>query len=225
MMAATRSSAAADLAIVVSVTLICGFSIPAITPALKSLGGMREVFLLALFQFTAEGLAILILMNIRRERLSNYGFTFRGVSKSAAIAVLFAIIYDAALSLQVGQPLWVPLRRHLALRLSLAAKFPLSLAGIATTVAVWGFFEAFYGVFFAHRLNRVVGHEGHGWLTPGALGFGFFNGLIHAALGQGVSGFLGSFASGYVIAVIPAVAGNSWGSVLFQTLTNAVGRM
>jgi hypothetical protein len=224
-MTATRSSAAVDLAIAVSVTLICGFSIPAITPALKRLGGMREVFALAMFQFTAEGLAVLLLMAIRRERLSNYGFSSRGVLKSVAIAVLFAIIYDAALSSQMGQPVWVPLRRHLALRLSLASEFPLYLVGIATTVMVWGFFEALYGVFFANRLNHIAGHEGHGWLTPGAWGFGLFNGLIHAALGQGVSGFLGSFASGYAIAVIPAVAGNSWGSVLFQTLTNAVGRM
>ncbi len=221
-MTATRSSAAVDLTIAVSFTLICGFSIPAIIPALKRLGGMREVFVLALFQFTAEGLAVLILMAIRRERLSSYGFTSRSVLKSAAIAVLFAIVYDSALSLQMGQPLWVPLRRHLAVRLSLASKFPLNLIGIAATATVWGFFEALYGVFFANRLDRIVGHEGHGWLTPGALGFGFFNGLIHAALGQGVSGFLGSFASGYALAIIPAIAGNSWGSVVFQTLSNAV---
>jgi len=222
-MTATRSSAAVDLAIAVSVTLICGFNIPAITPALRRLGGMREVFALAMFQFTAEGLAVLLLIAIRRERLSNYGFSSRGVLKSVAIALLFAIIYDVALSLQMGQAVWVPLRRHLAVRLSLAATFPLNLVGIAATVTAWGFFEALYGVFFANRLNRIVGHESHGWLTPGALGFGLFNGLIHAALGQGLSGFLVSFASGYVIAVIPAVAGNSWGSVLFQSLTNAVG--
>ena len=222
-MTVTRSSAAVDLAIAVSVTLICGFSIPAITPVFKRLGGMREVFALTLFQFTTEGLAVLLLMAIRRERLSNLGFTTRGVVKSAAIAVLFAVIYDAALSLQMGQPVWVPLRRHLALRLSLASTFPINLVGIAVTVTAWGFFEALYGVFFANRLDHIVGRAGHGWVTPGALGFGLFNGLIHAALGQGVSGFLGSFASGYAIAVIPAVAGNSWGSVAFQTLTNAVG--
>jgi len=166
-MAGTRPSAAVDLAIAVSVTLICGFSIPAITPALNRLGGMREVFALALFQFTAEGLVVLLLIAIRRERLSNYGFRSRGVLKSVAIAVLFTMIYDAALSSQMGQPVWVPLRRHLALRLSLAAKFPLNLVGIAATVTAWGFFEALYGVFFANRLNRIVGHEGHGWLSLG----------------------------------------------------------
>src|ERR1035437_9256119 len=91
-MTATRSSAAVDLAIVVSVTLFCGFSIPAITPVFKCLSGMREVFALALFQFTAEGLAVLLLMAIRRERLSNYGFSSRGVLKSVGIAALFAII-------------------------------------------------------------------------------------------------------------------------------------
>jgi len=34
-----------------------------------------------------------------------------------------------------------------------------------------------------------------------------------------------SFASGYAIAVIPAITGNAWGSALVQTVTNAVGRL
>ena len=33
-----------------------------------------------------------------------------------------------------------------------------------------------------------------------------------------------SFASGYAIAVVPAITGNAWDSSLVQTLTNAVGR-
>jgi hypothetical protein len=55
------------------------------------------------------------------------------------------------------------------------------------------------------------------------LGFALFNGLLHAAIGQGLTGFLTSFASGYGIAVIPAITRNAWGSSLFQTATNAVG--
>jgi hypothetical protein len=62
-----------------------------------------------------------------------------------------------------------------------------------------------------------------GWLGPGVLAFALFNGLVHFIVGQGLPGFLTSFASGYAIAVIPAVPGNSWGSRLVQTLTNSVG--
>ncbi|HYL12916.1 MAG TPA: hypothetical protein VEV41_07760 [Terriglobales bacterium] len=80
-------------------------------------------------------------------------------------------------------------------------------------------------MFFAKKLNQVVGNFGEGWFTPGALGFALFNGSLHAAIGQGLEGFLTSFASGYAIAVIPAVTKNAWGSTVFQTATNAVGSL
>jgi hypothetical protein len=57
------------------------------------------------------------------------------------------------------------------------------------------------------------------------LGFALFNGAIHAAIGQGIWGFVTSVASGYAIALIPALTGNAWGSALVQTLTNAVGSL
>jgi hypothetical protein len=48
---------------------------------------------------------------------------------------------------------------------------------------------------------------------------------VHLIVGQGLEGFVESFASGYAIAIIPAVTGNAWGGLLVQTLTNAVGRL
>jgi hypothetical protein len=93
------------------------------------------------------------------------------------------------------------------------------------TVGVWGLAESFFGVFFARKLNEGLGRSGRGWLSAGALGFALFNGVIHLAIGQGAWGFLGSFASGYAVAVIPAVTENGWGSGVVQTLTNAVGRL
>ena len=43
--------------------------------------------------------------------------------------------------------------------------------------------------------------------------------------GQGLEGFMTSFASGYAIAVVPAVTENVWGGTLVQALTNAVGKL
>ena len=220
-----RRSAAIDFALSVGVVLA---SIPlasALTPIFRRASGLAAVLALASFQFGAEGMLPLILITLRRERFSDYGFTRCNAGKSIAMALILVAANDLVLSLHTGAWWVVPLRRHTAMRLSLAAGFPLSLVGIATTIAIWGFFEAFFGVFFAKKLNEIVGHGGKGWLAPGALGFALFNGLLHLAIGQGATGFLSSLASGYVIGLIPAVTGNAWGSALFQTATNAVGKL
>jgi hypothetical protein len=218
-----RSEAAIDFGVALGVVLASLRCVPLLTTVFPHLSALAAVFLLAAFQFAAEGLVPLILMAVRGERFSDYGFNLRNLAKSIALAVCLVVAYDLALSWHAGRWIWVPLRRHNAVRISFAAGFPLSLVGLVVVIATWGFFEAFFGVFVAKKLNQVVGHAGNGWLAPGVWGFALFNGFLHAAIGQGVTGFLTSFASGYAIAVIPALTANAWGSSLFQTATNAVG--
>ncbi|HMK21900.1 MAG TPA: hypothetical protein VK466_06165, partial [Terriglobales bacterium] len=136
-----------------------------------------------------------------------------------------AVLYDLALSWNAGALLWIPLRRQPAVRMSLAAAFPGCLTGLAVAVLTWGFLEGFFGIYFARKVNAILGHCGRGWLAPGTVAFALFNGGVHLIVGQGLEGFLASLASGYAIAVIPAVTGNAWGGALVQTLTNAVGRL
>jgi hypothetical protein len=164
-------------------------------------------------------------MIARRERLSRYGFTRRNAGTSVALGLTLAALNDLVASWYAGALLWVPLSRHSATRMALEAPLLAALAGLMVTVAVWGFTESFFGVFFAKKLNEALGRTGRGWLSTGVLGFAFFNGSIHLAIGQGGMGFLTSFASGYAIAVIPAVTENAWGSPVVQTLTNAIGRV
>jgi hypothetical protein len=109
--------------------------------------------------------------------------------------------------------------------MSLAVGFPLNLVGIAITLITWGFLEAFFGIYFARKINVLLGQSGRGWLAPGVLAFALFNGGVHLIVGQGLEGFISSFASGYAIAVVPAITGNGWGGTLVQTLTNAVGKL
>ena len=218
-----RRESAIDLGVALGVVLVSLRCIPALTAVFRHLSTLAAVLMLAAFQFGSEGLVPLILMALRGERFSDYGFNRRNLGKSIALAVCLVVAYDLALSVHAGGWIWVPLRRHNAVRISFAAGFPLSLVGLVVVIATWGFFEAFFGVFVAKKLNQVVGHVGTGWLAPGAWGFALLNGSLHAAIGQGVAGFLTSFASGYAIAVIPAVTANAWGSSLFQIATNAVG--
>jgi hypothetical protein len=221
----SRRAAAIDLTIALAFFLICNAAEPALDPVLRRGHGLAGVLALAAYQFTLEGLAGLVIIAIRHERFSQYGFNVRNLGKSLLLAFVLAGTYDLALSLHAGALQWVPLRRQPAVRMSLAAGFPLSVLGLAVTIVVWGFFEGFFGVFFARKLNQALGNAGRSWFSPGALGFALFNGLIHLAIGHGIQGFVFSFASGYAIAVIPAVTGNAWGGPLVQALTNAAGKL
>jgi len=219
-----RSASAVDLGVVLAVFLMCSSIEPVLDPLLRRGHGLPGVLEMAGYQFACEGLALCVVLAVRHERPSTYGFTRSKLAWSLGLGLLFAMILDLALSYHVGALLWIPLRRHSATRMALALGFPMSVAGLAITVTVWGVVEAFFGVFFARKLNVALGHNGHGWRSPGASGFALFNGVIHLLIGQGMAGFLTSFASGYAIAVIPALTGNAWGSALVQTLTNAAGK-
>jgi hypothetical protein len=217
--------AATDFLVVMGFFLLCSATVPFVNPVLRRGHGFGMALAAAGYQFAIEGLAPLAIMAIRRERFSDYGFTRRNSAKSIVLGVFLALLYNAGMSFYFGNILWIPLRRQPAVRMSLAAGFPLSLVGITVTAAVWGFCEGFFGVFFAKKLNRAIGRSGGKWLSPGALGFALFNGLIHVGVGQGLEGFVTSLASGYAIAVIPEVTENAWGSPIVQTLTNSVGKL
>jgi hypothetical protein len=183
---ANRRQAAIDSGVALGVVLVSLACTPALTPVFRRLNALAAVLAFAAFRFAAEGLAPLILIAIRRERFSDYGFKWRKIGNSLALAMFLIVVYDFALSLHFGKWVWIPLRRHNAVRNSLATGFPLSLVGLLVVIAAWGFFEAFFGVFFANKLNQLISHSGDGWLAPGVFGFALFNGFLHAAIGQGV---------------------------------------
>ena len=79
-------------------------------------------------------------MAIRHERFAEYGFVRANLGRSFALAAGFAAVYDLAMSLDGGAALWIPLRPQPAVRMSLAAGFPICLAGFAATVLAWVFF-------------------------------------------------------------------------------------
>lgn len=214
-----------DFVIVISVFAAGSLSVPFLNPILRKGHGLIMVFAAAAFQFLLEGLAPLTLMVLRREPFSDYGLVRRNVGWSLALGFVFALFYDLALSWHAGAALWIPMQRQPAVRMSVAAGFPLGVAGLMVSVFTWGFLEGFFGIYFARKVNMMLGHSGRGWLAPGVLAFAIFNGGVHLIVGQGLEGFLTSFASGYAIALIPAVTGNAWGGTLVQSLTNAVGRL
>jgi hypothetical protein len=220
-----RPSAAIDLAVALIIFATGCFAVPFLNPILRHGHGLMMAFAAAGFQFLLEGLAPLALMALRHEPFSGYGFTRHNLARSLALGLVLAFLYDLALSWNAGVLLWVPLRIQPAVRMSIAAGFPLDLIGLVVTVLTWGFLEGFFGIYFARKVNLILSHSGRGWFAPGVLAFAVFNGGVHLIVGQGLAGFLTSFASGYAITVVPAITENAWGGTMVQTLTDAVGRL
>jgi hypothetical protein len=191
-----RGSAAMDLVIVIFVFAAGSLSVPFLNPILRNGHGLIMVFAAAAFQFVLEGLAPLTLMALRREPFSDYGLIRRNIGWSLAMGLAFALFYDFVLSWHAGAAIWIPLQRQPAIRMSLAAGFPPGVAGLIVTVFTWGFLEGFFGIYFARKVNLMLYHSGRGWFAPGVLAFAIFNGGVHLIVGQGLAGFLTSFASG-----------------------------
>jgi hypothetical protein len=117
----------ACLARICDVYVVCAY----LNPRLRAGHGFQSVFVLAIFQFCAESLVPLALVAARRESFSFYGFSWKRLGRSLQLGVLLALLYDTGLSLHTHTLLWVPLRKQPAIRISLAAGFPLNLLGIA----------------------------------------------------------------------------------------------
>ena len=151
-----------DLVIVIFVFAAGSLSVPFLNPILRNGHGLIMVFAAAAFQFVLEGLAPLTLMALRREPFSDYGLIRRNVGWSLALGLAFALFYDLVLSWHAGAALWIPLQRQPAVRMSVAAGFPLGVAGLIVTVFTWGFLEGCFGIYFARKVNMMLGHSGCG---------------------------------------------------------------
>jgi len=224
-MLTARRRAALDLGFVIVVFLLGSAALPWLDPLLRRGHGLFGALALAGYQFACEGAAVVAVLLVHHESLPDYAFRRANLVVSLVLAIALALLYNLALSWHAHAILWLPFARQPAARMSMESGTLAAALGIVITISVWGALEGFFGVFFAKKVNAIFGHQGYGWLSPGALAFASFNGLIHFAVGQGIRGFTASFASGYFIGIIPAVTGNAWGSALVQTLTNAVGHI
>jgi len=220
----TKSRVAAlDVVIVISVFAAGTLTVPFLNPILRHGHRLSGAALAEMYQFCLEGAAPLTMMLLRRERLADYGLRRRYLGRSLCLAFALAAIYDGAFSLHRRQLLWIPLFRQPALRMAIAGGLAAALSGSFLVIFTWGAAEAFFGVYLSRNFAVATRTATRGWITPGVLFFAVFNGLIHILVGQGFEGFFFSFASGFAIAVIPSVTANAWGSLVVQTLTNAIG--
>src|ERR1039457_3472836 len=102
-----RRAAAIDLAIAIAFFVVCYAANPVLDPLLRHGRGLVMVLAAATYQFMFEGLALLLIMLVRHERFSDYGFTWRNAGKSVALALVLAAVYDLAMSWHANTPVWL----------------------------------------------------------------------------------------------------------------------
>ncbi|HEY4989623.1 MAG TPA: hypothetical protein VII09_07440, partial [Opitutaceae bacterium] len=94
----SRRAAAIDLSVAVAFFLACSAAQPVLDSLLRQGRGLDGVLALAGYQFACEGLALLVIMLVRHERLSSYGITRQNAGKSVALGLTLAVINDMAMS-------------------------------------------------------------------------------------------------------------------------------
>jgi hypothetical protein len=230
----TRMNALVDLLIVIlclalSGVLMIPLSLGSLIPApLRTINVM-------LAEFTGSGLAVFIIMRLRKEKLSDYGIhkTNMGASLLAGLilTVLFAVIY----SVQAGDVLWIPMRNHLAMRLSLTFMFPFNILGILMTLLIWGPLEGIFFITIAKKFDDIIGkHPGNPYLSPGTIVFAaLWNPILHIVVSMveqrfteiNVLDLFLSFAQSYAMITIYKVTKNSSGTMLMQMILNGLSKL
>jgi hypothetical protein len=192
-------------------------------PTIRSFSTSGQVVATTVSQALIAGAVPLLLMWLRKESFGLLGFSRRGTLISLATGIIAAVIYDASVSVGIGELAWAPFSRHHVFRLAGALASPWNIIATVSVVIVWGILEGFFAVYYAAKVQSALGPPGNvRW--AGALAFGTFNALTHLIVGQRGGAIASSFLSGVLIPAVPALTGNAWGGVLVQVLTNAVGR-
>jgi hypothetical protein len=222
MRATSQSASAIDLVVVSASTLAGVTAFVSLWPLAESLSAEARIVMATSAQALIGGLIPLVLMCARRERFDAFGFVSKRLVLSLLVAAAAAALYDACASIARSELAWIPFGGHGVMRLGLSLAIPWRLLAVAVVVLVWGVLEGFFAIYFAVKAQAAFGAPGRApW--AGALAFGAFNALVHAALGQGAGSVASSFASGVLIPAILASTGNAWGGTLVQVLTNAIG--
>ena len=223
MRAMTPRASAVNLVVVSVSTLAGAMAFVALWPRAASLSAEGRIAVATSAQVVIGGAVPIFLMRARRERFEWFGFVSARLILSLLLAVAAAALYDASVSVARSELASDPFGRHGVMRLGLSLAWPWGLLATAAVVLVWGVLEGFFAIYFAVKAQAAVGAPGRApW--AGALAFGAYNALVHAALGQsaGIRRVELRVRSPEIPAVL-ALTGNAWGGTLVQVLTNAVG--
>lgn len=183
--------------------------------------GLRTVIMLAA-QFCLMGLAVAVVMVIRRVKPSTYGLRVPGLGASLLYS-LAAFLPLFLFYLVRGIQSYTPMINIMTTSEWVAKGFPAMLVGMAPTMFVWGVVQACAFAFLCDLINETDPVE-NPWLEVGPLYCALFYLVIngfHFSLSR-LPEMLCTYATIWALLQARRLSGNTWGMVLvFTFLLNA----
>ena len=193
-----------------------------------------SIIFLSIIQFCGAGLGAFVVIFIRKESLREYGINKDGLKRSLGISLLFIAVMVLVKTIDAGDILYFPMRNHTAMKYSLSLLFPLNFVGIIITLITWGIIEGFYYVVISKKIDDLFTQNKKTWLTLAPIIFFIYNYIIHYCIRVLVERRTYEFSLidillgillAYSMLIPRKVTGNSWGSLIYQTLQNGLGKI
>jgi len=200
----------------------------------SSMPPLLEIIYIMLVEFSGSGLAVFIIMHLRKEKLSDYGIHKKNIGASLIAGIILTVIFAVISSVQAGDVLWIPMRNHVAMRLSLTFMFPFNIIGILMTLLIWGPLEGIFFITIVKKLDDIIGkHARTPYFSPGTIVFALWNPILHIGIRLYEQRFTGidvldlflSFAQTYAMITIYKVTKNSSGTMFMQMILNGLGKL
>lgn len=191
-----------------------------------------SIILLSIIEFCAAGLGAFVVMLIRKESFSDYGIKKENTKKSILFSLGFIAIMILLASIDAKGLVYFPMRNHTTIIYSLNMSFPFSVIGIMLTYLIWGLVEGFYYVVIIKKIDDLLPKTINPWFSLAPIFFYLYEFLIHYSVRMiegrpyefSLIGELLSITLAYAVAMPRKVTGNSWGSLIYQTLQNGIGK-
>lgn len=193
-----------------------------------------SIVLLSIIEFCAAGLGAFVVMLIRKESFSDYGIKKENLKKSILFTLGFIAIMILLKSIDTGGLVYFPMRNHTTVKYSLILSFPYNLIGIMLTYLIWGLVEGFYYVVIIKKIDDILPKTTNPWFSLAPVVFCLYNFIIHYSIRRFIEGrtyefsLIGTLTSlmlAYAMAMPRKVTDNSWGSLIYQTLQNGIGKL
>jgi hypothetical protein len=193
-----------------------------------------SIVFLSIIEFCAAGLGAFVVMLIRKESFSDYGIKKENIKKSILFTLSFIVIMILLTSIDAGGLVYFPMRNHTTIKYSLSLSFPYNLIGIMLTYLVWGLIEGFYYVVIVKKIDDLLPRTSNPCLSLAPIVFYLYNFIIHYSIRVFIEGRtyefsliaeLTSIMLAYAMMMPRKVTNNSWGSLIYQTLQNGIGKL
>ncbi|GEM_PF-815988 len=193
-----------------------------------------SIVLLSIIEFCAAGLGAFVVMFIRKESFSDYGIKKKNIKKSILFTLSFIVLMVLLKSIDAGELVYFPMRNHTTIKYSLNLLFPFNLIGIMLTYLTWGIIEGIYYIVIIKKIDDLLPKTLNPWLSLAPIVFWLYNFIIHYSVRTFIEGrtfefslidILTSLLLAYAMAMPRKLTNNSWGSLIYQTVQNGIGKL